>query len=72
MHPILSIITAFFFLAITKNKDASSNYPARIETLSVASPAFIFISARAVDRFSAVLSASARFLIWRNIYYSNS
>jgi hypothetical protein len=50
-------------LIITRDKDAFFSYPARIEALSVAFPAFRLIPARAIDRFFAVLSASAKSLI---------
>ena len=72
VYLILNTIATSSFLTIIKNRDTSFNYPARIEALSVISPAFMLNSARAVDRFSAVYSASARSLLWRNICYSNS
>jgi hypothetical protein len=62
MHPTLNAITASSSLTITKNKNAFSNYPAKIETLSVVSPTSKLTSAKAIDRFSAVLSASAKSL----------
>ena len=63
MHSIFNAITASFSLAIIKNKDAFSNCPAKIETLFVAFPASTLSPVRAVDRFSAVLSISAKSLI---------
>jgi hypothetical protein len=72
MHSFLSAITASFFLAIIRDSDAFSNCPARIEALSVAFPVSTLNPAKAVDKFSAVLSASAKSFLWRNICYSNS
>jgi hypothetical protein len=72
VHLILSIIIASSSLIIIKDRNASFSYPAKIEALSIVFSASMFIPARAVDRFSAVLSASARSRVWRNIYYSNS
>jgi hypothetical protein len=56
----LNIIVASSSLAIIKNSDVSSNCPAKIEALSVVFSAFRLIPARAVDRFSAVYSVSAK------------
>jgi hypothetical protein len=67
----LDIIAVSSSLIITRDKNTFSNYLIKIEVLSVAFLIFRFISARTVDRFSAVYSTSARFRIWRNIYYSN-
>jgi hypothetical protein len=71
IYLIFDIIAASSSLAITRDKDAFFSCPARIETLFVVFPVFMLISVKAVDRFSAVLSASAKFLFWRNIYYSS-
>ena len=67
----LSTIAAFSSLVITKDRDVFFSYPVRIETLSIAFPVFMLNSARAVDRFSAVFSVSAKSLAWRNICYSS-
>jgi hypothetical protein len=72
VHSLFGAIIAFFFLVITRDNDASSNCPAKIETLFIAFPALMLSPVRAIDRFSAVLSASARSFLWRNICYSNS
>ena len=63
MYLTLDIITASSSLAIIKNKNIFSNYSAKIEILFVVFPTFKFIPVKAVDKFSAVYSASARFLI---------
>jgi hypothetical protein len=63
MHSFFNVIIAFFFLAITRDSNISFNCPARIEALSVAFPALMLNPAKAVDRFSAVFSASARSLL---------
>jgi hypothetical protein len=60
VYPIFGAITASFFLAIIRDKDTFSSYPARIEALFIVFLVFIFISAKAVDRFSAVFSAFAK------------
>jgi hypothetical protein len=60
VYLIFDIITAFSSLAITKDRDVSSSYLAKIEIFSVAFSAFMLIPARAVDRFFAVFSAFAR------------
>jgi hypothetical protein len=44
MYSFLSAIITSFFLAITRNSDAFFNYPARIETLSIAFPVSTFSS----------------------------
>jgi hypothetical protein len=62
MYSFFSVIIVFSSLAITRDSDASSNYPAKIEILSVASPASTLSPAKTVDRFSAVFSASAKSL----------
>jgi hypothetical protein len=58
----LGAIAASFFLAITKDKNAFSNCPARIEALFVVSPISMLILAKTIDRFSAVVSAFAKSL----------
>jgi hypothetical protein len=63
VHSFLSTIIISFSLAITRDNDAFSNYPAKIEALSVAFPASTFSPAKTVDRFSAVLSTSAKSLV---------
>jgi NADH:ubiquinone oxidoreductase subunit 6 (subunit J) len=72
VYLIFNAITASFSLAIIRDRDTFFSCPAKIETFSIVSSVFILTSARAIDRFFAVLSASAKFLVWRNIYYSNS
>jgi hypothetical protein len=62
IYSFLNIITASFFLIIIKDKDTFSNCSARIEALFVIFPALTFSPVRAVDRFSAILSASAKSL----------
>jgi hypothetical protein len=56
-------IATSFSLIITRDRNAFFNYLTNIETLSIAFPAFKFISAKAVDKFSAVFSASAKSLV---------
>jgi hypothetical protein len=72
VHSLLGTIIASSFLVIIRDSDAFSSYPARIETLFIAFLALTLSPVKAVDRFSAVLSASARSFPWRNICYSNS
>jgi hypothetical protein len=60
IYLIFSAIAASSSLTITRNKDASSSYLAKIETLSIASLAFMLTLIKAIDRFSAVLSISAK------------
>jgi hypothetical protein len=60
MYPIFNVIATSSSLIITKNRDTFFSYLARIETLSVAFPAFKLTPARAVNRFSAVLSIFAK------------
>jgi hypothetical protein len=62
VHSFFNTIAVFFSLAITRDSDISFNCPVRIEALSVAFPVSTFNPARAIDRFSAVLSASAKSL----------
>jgi hypothetical protein len=61
VYLFLNAIITFFSLAIIKDKDIFFSCPARIEALSVVSLVFIFNSARAVDRFFTVLSASVKY-----------
>jgi hypothetical protein len=60
IHPTFDAFTAFSSLTITKDRDVSSNYPAKIEALSVVFSAFRLIPAKVIDKFSAVYSVSAR------------
>jgi hypothetical protein len=60
MYLILDIIAVSSFLIITKNRNAFFSCLIKIETFSVAFPAFRLIPAKTVDRFSAVYSASAK------------
>jgi hypothetical protein len=62
MHSFLSVIVISFFLAITKDSDASFSCSAKIETFSVAFLISTLSPARVIDRFSVVLSASAKSL----------
>jgi hypothetical protein len=71
VYSLLGTIIAFFSLTIIRDKDAFSNCSAKIKALSIAFSALILNPARAVDRYFAVLSVSAKSLIWRNIYYFN-
>jgi hypothetical protein len=60
VYSFFSVTIVFFSLGIIRDKDASSNCSAKIEILSVIFPASTLSPARAVDRFSAILSASAK------------
>ena len=62
IYSFFGAIIASFFLAIVRDSDASFNCPARIKTFSIIFPASIFSSVRAIDRFFAALSASAKSL----------
>jgi hypothetical protein len=62
VHLTFSAIVTSFSLTIIKDRNAFFNCPARIEALSVAFPVSILNLAKAVDRFSAVCSASAKSL----------
>jgi hypothetical protein len=62
MYSFLGVIIAFSFLDIIKNKDTFFSCPARIETFSITFSALTLSPARAVDKFSAILSASAKSL----------
>jgi hypothetical protein len=63
IYLFFNVITASSSLIIIRDKDIFSNCPAKIETLSVIFPVLTFSPARAVDRFSAILSASAKSLV---------
>jgi hypothetical protein len=63
VHSFFSAIIAFSSPAIIRDKDASFNYLTNIKVFSVAFLAFMLISAKAIDRFFAVLSAFAKSLI---------
>jgi hypothetical protein len=62
VYSVFKVITVSSFLAITRDKNAFSSYPVRIETLFIVFSAFILSLAKAVNRFFTVLSASARSL----------
>jgi hypothetical protein len=62
VYSFFGAIIAFFFLNIIRDKDVSSNYPARIEAFSVISLALTLNPVKAVDRFFVILSASAKSL----------
>jgi hypothetical protein len=62
MHSFLNTITIFSSLTIIRDSDVFSSYPAKIETLSIVSPTSTLNPAKTIDRFSAVLSASAKSL----------
>jgi hypothetical protein len=62
MYSTFNIIAASFSLAIIKDRDTFFSYPAKIETLSIIFSISRLISAKTVDRFLTVLSASARSL----------
>jgi hypothetical protein len=60
IYLIFGTIAASSSLTIIKDKDISFSYPAKIEAFSVVSPISILILAKAIDRFFAVFSASAK------------
>jgi hypothetical protein len=60
VYLIFGAIAASFSLIIIKDRDISFSCPARIEALSIVFLVFRLIPVKAVDRFSAVYSASAR------------
>jgi hypothetical protein len=62
MHSFFGATAVSFSLAITRDSDTSSSCPARIEAFSVVFPISTLSPVRIVDRFSAVLSASAKSL----------
>jgi hypothetical protein len=55
-----NIIVASSFLTIIRNRDTFSSCPVSIKALSVVFPTFRLILVKIVDRFSAVLSVSAK------------
>jgi hypothetical protein len=63
VYSLFNVIIVSSSLIITSDKDASSNYLIKIKTLSVAFLVLMLISAKTIDRFSAVLSVSARFFV---------
>jgi hypothetical protein len=63
IYSFFGVITAFSFLIIIRDKDTFFSCPARIEVLFVTFPALTFSSVRAIDRFFAVFSAFAKFLV---------
>jgi hypothetical protein len=63
VHSFFNAIAASSSLIIIRDNDVSSSCPARIEALSVAFPVLTFSPARAIDRFFAVFSASAKSLL---------
>jgi hypothetical protein len=72
IHSFFSVIIAFFSLIIIRDKDTFFNCPAKIKVFSVTFLALTLNPVRAVNRFSAILSAFAKSFVWRSIYYSNS
>jgi hypothetical protein len=72
VHSLLGAIIALSSPVIARDKDIFFSCPARIEALSVAFSVSMLNPAKTIDRFSAVLSAFAKSLSWRNICYSNS
>jgi hypothetical protein len=60
VYLIFSALTIFSSLVIIRNRDIFFNCPARIETFSIAFSASRLAPVKAVDRFSAVYSVSAR------------
>jgi hypothetical protein len=60
VHLTFNTITTSSSLAIIRDRNTFSNYSAKIEALFVAFLASRLIPAKAVDRFSAVYSISAR------------
>jgi hypothetical protein len=63
VHSFLSAIITFFSLTIIRNSDAFSNYPIRIEILSITFSVSTLSPAKTIDKFFAVLSASAKSLL---------
>jgi hypothetical protein len=63
VHLIFNAIIASFSLAIIKDRDTFFSCLVRIEALFIAFLIFRLIFIKAVDRFSAVYSASAKFFI---------
>jgi hypothetical protein len=71
VYLFFNIITVFFFLAIIRDSDVFFNCPVRIEVLFVVFSVSTLNPARAIDKFFAVFSASAKSLLWRRICCSN-
>ena len=63
MYSLPGALVAFFSFNSIRDKDASSNCPARIKVFSVISPASIFSPAKTADRFFIVFSASSKSLV---------
>jgi len=62
MHSLPDIpVTSSSFNNI-RDKNAFSNYPARIKAFSIIFPASTFSPAKTADRFSAIFSASSKSL----------
>ena len=72
VHSFFNTIVTSSSPAIARDKDIFFNCSISIETLSVAFPVLMLSPAKAIDKFSAILSASAKSFPWRNIYCSNS
>ena len=72
VYSFFGAIIVFFSLAIIRDNDVFFNCPARIEAFSVAFLISTLSPAKAVDRFSAALSAFAKSFLWRSICCSNS
>jgi hypothetical protein len=62
VYSFFNVIIASFFLGIIRDKDTFFSYPARIKAFFIIFPASTLSPASAVDRFFAVLSASAKSL----------
>jgi hypothetical protein len=62
VHSFFGAITVSFSLTIIRDNDIFSSCPARIEALFIAFLASTLSPVRAIDRFSVVLSASAKSL----------
>jgi len=63
VYSLPSAPAVFYSFNSIKDKDIFSSYPARIKALSVTFLVSTFNPVRAVDRFSAVLSAFTKSLI---------
>ena len=63
IYLIFNVIAASSFLIIIKDRNAFFSYLARIETFSVVFSIFMLNLIRAVDKFFAVFSVSAKSLI---------
>jgi hypothetical protein len=62
VHSFFGVTVIPFFLIIIRDSDISFNCPARIEALFIAFSVSIFSPAKAVDRFSVILSAFVKSL----------